>query len=82
MICSEFSIPRREFYRWKAGLLLAERKLLDSAMAGKLSEQQSASEVSAKYEFNHRGNYGEQHYDFDSPEEIDKRLGWKEPSEG
>jgi hypothetical protein len=81
MICSKFSVPRREFYRWKAGLLVSERKLLESAMAGKLSKQHAPSDGPAKYEFIQPGKYDEPHYDFDSAEEIDKRLGWKEPNE-
>lgn len=34
-ICTRFKIPRREFYRWKKGLLFSQRKLLDAAIAGK-----------------------------------------------
>ncbi len=61
MICSKFNVPRREFYRWKAGLLVAERKLLESSMTREIVKQRAA------------GQYEEPHYDFDY-DEIDRRL--------
>jgi len=35
MICNRFRIPRREYYRRKAALTIANRKLLDAALVGR-----------------------------------------------
>jgi hypothetical protein len=79
MICSRFSIPRREFYRWKAGLMVAERRLLNSAMTDKLHKHGFSGDTSAFDKYTLRGGYNEPHYEAARDEEIDKSLGWKEP---
>ena len=72
-LCAYFDIPRREFYRWKDGLLVAERKLLGAAMVGRLSAGPSAAGDDSWLR--------NEAADSASDQEIDERLGWKEPDE-
>jgi hypothetical protein len=72
MLCSKFGVPRREFYRWKDGLMPTERALLNAAMSGKLFKIQDAT-----------GDDSWLHNDtvnFLSDKELDDSLGWKEPT--
>ena len=71
MLCSFFNVPRREFYRWKDGLLVSERKLLDAAMAGKLLIK--LDEAGDDFWLLN------QTVEFASDKELDESLGWKEP---
>ena len=71
MICSRFRIPRREFYRWKLGLLSWERGLLNAALSGKLFKEQVPT---GDGDWLHSESV-----DFTSDGELDESLGWKEP---
>jgi hypothetical protein len=72
VLCSRFSILRRQFYRWKDTLARAERAWLDAAMSGELFPKTGQATDWTPPTADTATDPG--------LDDVDARLGWNEPS--